>query len=141
MHWLSSRNFFQAKYIVMLIFLLYVFGPDSRGANVSEGGGGAPFPHVDESQMHEADSAYSIRSTWLCYRRVRSLTVAYNGQHTFVLSLVIYIIFPLCTCPFNSMASSGVEADSVAFGQFWNILLLFSGVTFFAILSVSQLMT
>ena len=31
-------------------------------------------------------------------------------------------------CPFDSIASSGVEADSVAFDQFWNILLLFSDV-------------
>ena len=27
--------------------------------------------------MHEADNAYSIRSTWLCYRLVRFLTTAY----------------------------------------------------------------
>ena len=27
--------------------------------------------------MHEADSAYSIRSTWLCYRLVRFLITAY----------------------------------------------------------------
>ena len=27
--------------------------------------------------MHEADSAYSIRSTWLCYRLVQFLITAY----------------------------------------------------------------
>ena len=27
--------------------------------------------------MHEADNAYSIRSTWMCYRLVRFLITAY----------------------------------------------------------------
>ena len=27
--------------------------------------------------MHEADNAYSIRSTWLCYQQVRFLITAY----------------------------------------------------------------
>ena len=31
-------------------------------------------------------------------------------------------------CHFDSIVSSGVEVDSVAFGQFWNVLFLFSGV-------------
>ena len=31
--------------------------------------------------MHEADNAYSIRSTWLCYRQARFLTTANNVNY------------------------------------------------------------
>ena len=30
--------------------------------------------------------------------------------------------------PFHSIVSLGIEVDSVAFGQFWDVLLLFSGI-------------
>ena len=44
--------------------------------------------------MHEANNAYSIWSTWLCYRRVRFLTVTYNGKlFTLVLPLFYSLIF------------------------------------------------
>ena len=38
------------------------------------------------------------------------------------------LVFSPCMCPLESIVSSGAEVDSVVFGQFWNVLLLFSGV-------------
>ena len=31
--------------------------------------------------LHEAGSAYSIKSNWLCYQLVRFFMVTYNGKH------------------------------------------------------------
>ena len=39
-----------------------------------------------------------------------------------------HYFFAVWMCPLDSLVSPGVEADSVAFGQFWNILFIFSGV-------------
>ena len=38
---------------------------------------------VYDGVMYEADNAYSIRSTWLCYRQVRFFTVAYSAKQFF----------------------------------------------------------
>ena len=67
--------------------------------------------------MHEADNAYSICRTWLCYRLVRLLTVAYSSKH-YVLDLSptgLLLTFSIRMCNFDSVVSLGVELDSQAF--------------------------
>ena len=80
--------------------------------------------------MHEADNAYRIRSTWLCYRLVQFLTVAYNAKHSYwICRLSIYHwFFSIWMCHFNAMVSLGVKSDNTTFIQLWGVLLLFSGV-------------
>ena len=46
--------------------------------------------------MHEADNAYLIQSTWLCYRLVRFLTVAYSGKHCILDLSLIYLLLSFC---------------------------------------------
>ena len=81
---------------------------------------------VVKGVMQEADNAYSIQRTWLCIGRVRFLTV--GNIFWFCCLLLLLLSFSLWMCPFDSMVSSGYEVQSVAFSQFWNILLLFSDI-------------
>ena len=67
------------------------------------------------SVTHEADNAYSIQSSWLCYRRVQFLTEAYNSKLSI---LVLFNFHFLWMCPFDSTVSLGVEGENVAF--FWS---------------------
>ena len=50
---------------------------------------------------------------------------AYSRKHILTLSLVIYFLtFSPWIWPFDLIDYSGFEVNSVAFGQFWNILLI-----------------
>ena len=63
--------------------------------------------------MHQADNAFSIRSTWLCYQLVRFSTVAYNSKHCVLdLSLIDLPFSPISMCHFDSAVSLGVELDN-----------------------------
>ena len=62
--------------------------------------------------MHEADNVYSIRSTWLCYRLVCILRLAYNGKdYNLKLKLINLLLsfFNLDVSFFYSIASLGVD--------------------------------
>ena len=78
---------------------------------------------VCDGFMHEADNAYSIQSTWLCYRlvAVRFLKVAYDGRH-FILDLssidllliLLLLFFSIWICHFDSVVSLVVERENQA---------------------------
>ena len=62
--------------------------------------------------MHEADNAYSIWSTWLCYRLVQFLTVAYNGKY--FIWICRLLIFSIWMCHFDLVVYLGDEPDNQA---------------------------
>ena len=71
------------------------------------------------------DNTYSIWKTKLCCWLFRILTIAYSRKHILTLSLVFFFLFfSPWMCPFDSIAYSGFEIDSGAFGWFWNIFLI-----------------
>ena len=52
-----------------------------------------PTPLKSMYTMHEADNAYSILRSWLCYRLFRVVTLAYSGNIIFwICRLSIYIL-------------------------------------------------
>ena len=68
--------------------------------------------------MHDADNAYSIRSTWSCCWLFRFFTVAHNGKlYSLVFSLISLFIFSLWMCPFDSIVSLDVELDNGGFDR------------------------
>ena len=67
--------------------------------------------------MHEADNAYSIRSTRLCL-----ISVAYNGER-FILDLSLTdlsfcFLFSIWMCHFDLVVSLGVEKDNQALTRY-----------------------
>ena len=89
--------------------------------------------------MHEADNAYSIRSTWLCYPLVRFPITAYicDNYYRFCRTLLIYWI----SCFHFTSFLAGVESGGQCLLNS-KVLSCFSGVimsirSFFLFLSCS----
>ena len=68
--------------------------------------------------MHEADSAYSIRSTWLSYQQVQFRTLAYYGYHCIFFFRLLINSFFIWICPFDSIVPLDVKPDDLAFEKF-----------------------
>ena len=68
---------------------------------------------------HEADNAYSIWSTWLCYWQVGFPKVAYSGkQYILDLSLINSLLSPfIWMCHFDSIVPLDLELNNQVFDQ------------------------
>ena len=91
------------------------------GKSLREGGGGGR--GREESQY---SIGYLLNPEYLTALSVDPIShSSLNGTHyILVLSLINFFLW---MCPFDPIGSSGIEVDKVAFDQFWNVLLLFSG--------------
>ena len=76
--------------------------------------------------MHEADNAYSIRSTWLCYRLDRFLTLVTNGSN--FTDIVVHIFTLFLDMSFLQMLGVERTQESTLISVILECFVLFSGV-------------